>query len=239
MAGAVSEGVGRAEALAAEARAVVGSVEVSAGVVPGVAVAPAGLEAEGLGVSVGVARAVRTLALAPAAVSVGVGQGAEALAAATWGGGGLGGGGLGGMFMSPAQQLEQLRADMDVTDDAEWDALQRYIQKVIDARAVVDADAVRGGLGMMGMGGGGGFGGAGGPGGGRGGMAGGNTMSPELQAVQRAVTGNASAEDLRAVLDKLAAVRKQHRAALEKAQHDLREIVTIRQEGILTLNGYL
>jgi hypothetical protein len=98
---------------------------------------------------------------------------------------------------------------------------------------------------MGGMGGRGGRGGMGGGGGGAGGGATtrggtlGNALSQELQAVQRAVDGNASKEDTKAVLEKLAQVRREHRAGLEKAQDDLRKVVTVRQEAILTVAGYL
>jgi hypothetical protein len=40
-------------------------------------------------------------------------------------------------------------------------------------------------------------------------------------------------------LAKLAEARKTHQAALQKAQDDLRKVVTVRQEAVLTVNGYL
>ena len=92
-----------------------------------------------------------------------------------------------------------------------------------------------------GMGGGRGGRGGGGGGGGaatRGGMFGG-TPSQEFQAVQRAVDGNATKDDTKTALAKLADVRKAHQDALLKAQDDLRKVVTVRQEAVLTLNGYL
>lgn len=163
-----------------------------------------------------------------------------------FGGGGPGGGGFGGGGFDPAQMQQQmmdtLKTQLEVTDDAEWNALQGLIQKVIDAQTLVRGDSVS----TTGFGGRGGFGGGGRGGGGFGGGAGatrggafGGTTSTELQAVQRAVDGNASKEDTKAALAKLAEVRKTHQAALLKAQSDLRAVVTVRQEAVLTVAGYL
>lgn len=180
---------------------------------------------------------------------------AGAVMAQPGGVGGFGGGGFGGSgawgsgsdtSTSADQPMDQLKSQLNVTDDAEWNVLQPLIQKVIDAQAVVDADAVRvtGMTGRSGrngnFGGGGGFGGTEGQGGAatRGGTSGGTT-SQELQAVQRAVSGKASNENTDAVLVKLAQVRKSHLAALATAQDDLRKVLTIRQEAVLVVNGCL
>ena len=153
------------------------------------------------------------------------------------GGGGMGGRGGGGFDPAAmqAQRLQDLKTQLEVTDDSEWAALESLIQKVIDAQTAVRGDTAN----AMGMGGG--RGGRGGGGGGRGGMGGmgGATTGTELQAVQRAVDGDASKEDTKATLAKLTEVRKIHQAALQKAQDDLRKVLTVRQEAILTVNGYL
>jgi hypothetical protein len=60
-----------------------------------------------------------------------------------------------------------------------------------------------------------------------------------MQAIQRAVDGNASEANTQAALAKLAEARKIHQAALQKAQDDLRKVVTLKQEAVLTLSGYL
>jgi hypothetical protein len=157
--------------------------------------------------------------------------------------GGMGGmGGMGGNFDPAAMaqtRMENLKTQLEITEDSEWDALQPLIQKVIDAQTLVNGDRTT----ANGMGGtGGGRGGRGGNGGAaavtRGGTLG-ATTSPELQAVQRAVQGNSSKEDTKAVLTKLAEVRKTHQEGLDKAQATLRSVVTVRQEAVLTLNGYL
>jgi hypothetical protein len=161
-----------------------------------------------------------------------------------FGGGGPGGGGGFGNF-DPAQfqqqRMEALKTQLEITDDTEWAALQPLIQKVMDAQTAVRGDAGSAfgmGMGRGGRGGAGGFGGAGGAPGGRGGMFGATTGS-EMQAVQRALDGKASKEDTKAALAKLAEVRKAHQAALEKAQDDLRKVLTVQQEATLTVSGYL
>jgi hypothetical protein len=151
--------------------------------------------------------------------------------------GGMGGGGFDPAAMQ-AQRLQTLKTQLEVTDESEWAALEALIQRVIDAQTAVRGDTAN----AMGMGGG--RGGRGGGGGGRGGMggaggAGGATTGAEMQAVQRAVDGDASKEDTKATLAKLAEVRKIHQAALQKAQDDLRKVLTVRQEAVLTVSGYL
>ena len=156
------------------------------------------------------------------------------------GGGGPGGGGFGNFDPAQFQQqrMEALKTQLEITDDTEWAALQPLIQKVMDAQTAVRGDAGSAlgmGMGRGGRGGGGGFGGAAG---GRGGMFGATTGS-EMQAVQRAVDGKASKEDTKAALAKLAEARKTHQAALQKAQDDLRKVLTVQQEATLTVGGYL
>jgi len=80
--------------------------------------------------------------------------------------------------------------------------------------------------------------------GGRGGVGGrgrgqGATTGTELQAVQRAVDSVSPEPDTKATLAKLAEARKTHQAALQKAQDDLRRVITIKQEAVLTVSGYL
>ena len=135
-------------------------------------------------------------------------------------------------------RLDNLKTLLEITDDSEWAALQPLIQKVVDARTAVQGDSPQ--MGRAAGGGRGGRGGAATQGGvpSRGGALAGGT-SPEITALQRAVDGDASKEDTKTVLDNLAAIRKAHRDALEKAQANLRMVVTVRQEAILTLNGYL
>ena len=163
------------------------------------------------------------------------------------GGGGGGQGGPGGRpNFDPAQMqqrmMDRMKEQLEVTDDTEWKAIEPLVQKVMETRR--DAmGGMMGGRGMFGRGGGARQGGDNAaPGGGnqgarRGGMFG--TPSPEAEALQKAIDAKASKAELKAALDKFVASRKVKQAALEKAQDDLRKVLTPRQEAIATLNGAL
>lgn len=161
----------------------------------------------------------------------------------------------------PAQMrqrmLEHLRQQFDVSDDSEWKVISERVQKVMEARR-----------GLGGPGGPGGFGGFG-PGGGPPPPAGGpapdqngpsdaphsnaengqaaprgpgafnRPSSPELEALRKAVESKASASDLKARLDEFRAARKQKEADLEKAQADLKQILSARQEAVAVMFGLL
>jgi hypothetical protein len=62
---------------------------------------------------------------------------------------------------------------------------------------------------------------------------------PAADALQRAIDAKASNAETKAALEKFVADRKAKQAALEKAQADLRKVLTPRQEAIATLNGLL
>jgi len=155
------------------------------------------------------------------------------------GGGRRGGGGPGGNF-DPAQMrermMERTKENLEITSDEDWKAIQPLVQKVMDARM-----ATMGGFGRGMMGGR-----RGGPGGGDnnnndrrppGGMFG--QPNPELEALQRAVDSKASAAELKAAIAKYNDSRKAKQADLEKAQAQLREVLTARQVALATLNGLL
>jgi hypothetical protein len=135
------------------------------------------------------------------------------------------------------RMMERYKEILEVTDDAEWKAMQPLVQKVMELRR----EALFGGMGrsMFGRGprGGdnpqpgdqsqrsrGGFGGA---------------PNPEADALQKAIDSKASKAELKAALDKYVASRKAKEAALEQAQADLRKVLTTRQEALATMNGLL
>jgi hypothetical protein len=137
----------------------------------------------------------------------------------------------------PAQfrqrMMDRVKEQLEVTDDAEWKALEPMVQAVMDARM-----AGMGGMGRM-------FGGP---------RRGGNDNnngdqqrrgpfgqppSPEAEALQKAIDAKAPKAEVKAALDKYVAARKAKQAQLEKAQEDLRKVLTSRQEAIATLNGLL
>ncbi len=153
--------------------------------------------------------------------------------------GGQGGfGGRGWRNMDPAQRqqmmMDNLKEDLEITDATEWNAIQPLLKKVMDAQQVVMSERMRG---MFGRRGGPGGGNAGDQGQRRGGMFG--TPSPEAEALQRAVDSKASTAETKAALAKFVDARKGSQANLEKAQSELRQVLTVRQEAILTLRGML
>jgi hypothetical protein len=151
---------------------------------------------------------------------------------------GFGGrGGRGGGNFDPAQfqqrMLEQTRENLEVKDDAEWKALEPLVQKVMDARRESFSGMGRAMFGRL----------RGGDGGGdqggqrRGGF--GGQPSAEAEALNRAIESKASNSELKAALAKYVESRKAKLAELEKAQADLRKVLSLRQEAIATADGLL
>jgi hypothetical protein len=144
----------------------------------------------------------------------------------------------------PAQMMQRrmdsLKEQLEITDEAEWKAIQPLIQKVTEAQFA----SMRGmGRGMMGgpprRTGDNAQGGDQAQGQRRGGFGGFGQPNPEAEALQKAVDAKASKAELKAALDKYQASRKAKQADLEKAQDELRKVLTTRQEAVLTLNGVL
>lgn len=150
-------------------------------------------------------------------------------------GGGGGQGGPGNFDPEQARQrmMERYREQLGVKDETEWKLIQTRIEKVSEARREVGMR----GMGFGGMGGrGGGPGGAGG-GGGRRGF--GGEPSAEAEALQKAVDSNASSDEIKAKLTALRTANKDKEAKLEKAQDDLRKVLTVKQEASAVLMGLL
>jgi hypothetical protein len=64
-------------------------------------------------------------------------------------------------------------------------------------------------------------------------------MLPELQALLKAVEDKASQGELKGLLTKFNDALKAKEAELEKAQAELRKVLTVRQEAIATTIGLL
>src|SRR5271165_5463773 len=136
----------------------------------------------------------------------------------------------------PAQfrqrMMDRLKEQLEVTDDTEWKALEPLIQAVSDARMAS----------MSGMGRGM-FGGPRRGGGDNGGDqaqrrgAFGQAPSAEAEGLQRAIDAKASKAELKAAIAKYAEFLKTKQAELEKAQAELRKVLTVRQEAIATMAG--
>lgn len=141
--------------------------------------------------------------------------------------------------------MQGIRDRLEVTDDQEWKAIQPLVQKVMDARMAGAAGMGR--AFFMGAGGRrGGPGGGGDTGGGNGGGNGGQRRSfpgaepgPAAEALQKAIDAKASNNELKSALAKYVEERKTKQAELEKAQADLRKVLSTRQEAIASLNGLL
>ncbi|MGC9943749.1 MAG: hypothetical protein ABSE48_18130 [Verrucomicrobiota bacterium] len=152
------------------------------------------------------------------------------------GGGGGGGGGGGFRRFDPAEMqqriMDNVRDELNFTNDTDWSAVQPLVQKVLDARRDV-------GFGNMGrLFGGRNRGGAGG-GNRRGGGPFGGQPSPEQDALQKALDEDAPAAQIKDLLSKYESAQKAKQAKLEQAQADLRAVLTSKQEAQATLLGLL
>ena len=133
-----------------------------------------------------------------------------------------------------ARMMERYREAFEVKDDAEWKLLEGRITKVMEARREM-----------------GGFGrGFGGPGGRRGGGDGGGDQggerrrfgpepSPEAESLQKAIEAKAPNDEIKAKLAKYRDSQKTKQANLEKAQADLRQVLSVKQEASAVLMGLL
>jgi len=145
------------------------------------------------------------------------------------------GGGPGGRNFDPAQMqqrmMEGIREELGFTSDTDWNAVEPLVKKVMDARREVGF----GGMGMFRRGRG--PGGPGGPEGrgNRGGMFG--QASPEQQALENAIEANAPAAQIKELLAKYKAAKKEKQAKFAAAQADLRKVLSVKQEAQATLMG--
>ena len=145
-------------------------------------------------------------------------------------GGGPGGpGGPGGGNFDPAQfqqrMMDNIREQLNFTNDTEWAAVQPLVQKVMDARQAV-------GMGGMGRMFGRNRGGPGGPGGRFGGQ-----PNPEQEALQKAIDDDAPAAQVKDLLAKYKASQQAKQAKLEAAQDALKAVLTSKQEAQAYLMG--
>ncbi len=148
-----------------------------------------------------------------------------------------GGGGGGGFDPAQFQQriMDNVRDQLNFTNDTDWAAVQPLVQKVMDARRDVGFGNMRGLFGRN-RGQGGGQGGQGGQGGGRGGMFGGQP-SPEQEALQNALDADAPAAQVKDLLAKYKASQVAKQAKLEAAQDALKSVLSSKQEAQAYLMG--
>lgn len=151
-------------------------------------------------------------------------------------GGNGGGRRFGGRRFDPAQfqqrMMEGIKNQMGVTNDTEWNVIKARVQKVLDARR----DVGRQGFGRMMM-----FRGR------RGGQNNGNRPrrrggffgqpNPALQSLENAIDNNAPTAQIKSAMERYRADRKEKEAALEKAQQDLKSVLTVKQEAVALTMG--
>lgn len=140
-------------------------------------------------------------------------------------------GGPGGFDPEQMRQrmMERFKEQLEITNDAEWQAIEPLVTKLMEARR----DAMVGGMrGFMGRG----------P---RGGGDQGNRprFGPEPsaaeQALERAIDSKASKDELKAAMAKVREERKAKEATYKQAQENLRKVLSVRQEAIAVANGWL
>lgn len=137
--------------------------------------------------------------------------------------------------------MERVREQLAVKDDAEWSVIESRIKKINDSRS------------GMGRGFGGPGGGPGGPGGqggqagqagqagqgGRQGRGGFGQPNPDAEVLQTALDSSASADDIKVKLTACRAAAKVKEGQLEKAQDELRQLLSVKQEARAVLLGLL
>jgi hypothetical protein len=133
------------------------------------------------------------------------------------------------------RMMERIREQLAVKDDSEWGVIESRIKKINDARSGMG----RGFGGFGGPGGPGGPGGQGGRQGGRQGQGGFGQPNPDAEALQTALESGASADDIKSKLTAYRASAKQKEAQLEKAQDELRQLLSVKQEARAVLLGLL
>ena len=150
----------------------------------------------------------------------------------------------GGGNFDPAQMLERMREPFDVKDDGEWKLISERITAVSEARRAAQSGGGMAALFGRGRAGGAAGGQGGAPadanaGGGqrRGGF--GGTPDPDQEALQKAITDKAPAEEIKAKLAKVRETRKAAEAKLEAAQAELKKVLSVRQEAVAVMFGLL
>lgn len=125
------------------------------------------------------------------------------------------------------RMLDRMREQFEVKDDAEWKVISERVEKVFNAQR--DARS------------GGGFGGR--PGGDRGGDNRPNPFrgepNPDAEALQKALEAKAPAAEIKTKLAKFRDTRKEREGKLDKAQDELRQLLSARQEAQAVLMGLL
>jgi hypothetical protein len=138
------------------------------------------------------------------------------------------------------QQMQQrmmgyFREQLAVTNDDEWSVIESRLSKVVQARMETMLGGLGGFRGMMG----GNRGGDNQAGGRRGVLRGFGQPNPDADALQKAIDSNASAGELKAALSRYRESKDKKQAELTRAQDQLRQVLSLRQEAVLVSMGLL
>ena len=147
-------------------------------------------------------------------------------------------GGRGNFSPEEAQtrMLSGLRDRLGITNDEEWGLISKRITAVMDVRRTAGGP---GGGGMFFAGGRGGPPPGGGDRGGRGPGGRGGGGSPEIAALQAAITDNLTEAEIKSRLERVREARRENEAKLQKAQEDLRAVLSVKQEATAVIFGLL
>jgi len=140
----------------------------------------------------------------------------------------------------PAQfqqrMMENVRGKLAFTNNEEWASVQPLVQKVLDARR----DTMPGGFRMGGRSGGGeGRPPASGESQGQGRRDSAFKPSAEAESLQKVLDDKCPTAEVKTVLEKYRASRKDKESKLAAAQDDLRKVLSVRQEAQAVLLGLL
>lgn len=139
------------------------------------------------------------------------------------------------------QQIQQrmitfFKAQLVVTNDEEWSVIEKRLTKVVQMKAqALIGGQLQGGAGLFGRR-----------------QGGDNPMArvimsmlgldepmPEMQALQKAMEYRATTSELKAAISKVTEARKRKQAELAKAQSELCEVLSLRQEATLAVLGVI
>ena len=139
------------------------------------------------------------------------------------------------------RMMERVREQLAVKDDSEWSVIESRIKKINDSRSGMGRGFGGPGGGPGGPGGAGGQGAPGGQGGqgGRQGRGGFGQANPDAEVLQTALDSGASADDIKVKLTAYRAAAKVKEGQLEKAQDELRQLLSVKQEARAVLLGLL
>lgn len=139
-------------------------------------------------------------------------------------------------FQQQIQQrlVDSFREQLAVTNDDEWSVIESRLTKVVQVRMQTLMGGMGGFRGIMG-----GNRGNGGQAGGRRGFAGFGQPDPDAEALRKAVESNASMDQIKAAMARYREARKQKEAELARAQDQLRQVLSLRQEAMLVSMGML